>query len=186
MSTHEYVIQNLNSFKLPPNFRGRSALVVQLWWSVQATLFRGSPQFMYGFRRWLLRCFGAKVGRGVLIRPSVKVTYPWNITINDYAWIGDDVTLYSLAHIHVGYHSVVSQKCYLCAGSHDYRAISFDIFAKPITIEDEVWVATDVYIAPGVRVGRGAVVGARSSVFSDLPAEMISLGSPAKPYKSRI
>jgi len=69
---------------------------VQLWWLVQATLFHGSPQFAYGFRRWLLRCFGAKVGRGVVIRPSVTITYPWKVSIGDHAWVGDDVVLYSV------------------------------------------------------------------------------------------
>ena len=70
------VIQDLKTFKLPPDFRGRSGVVVQLWWFVQATLFRGSPQVMYGFRRWLLRLFGAQIGKGVIVRPSVTIPYP--------------------------------------------------------------------------------------------------------------
>ena len=72
-------IQNLASFRLPKNFRGRSALTVQLWWLVQATLFRGSPQFLYAFRRWLLRRFGAEIGVGVRVRPSATLTYPWRV-----------------------------------------------------------------------------------------------------------
>jgi putative colanic acid biosynthesis acetyltransferase WcaF len=178
-------VQDLKSFKLPANFRGRSGLVVQLWWLTQATLFRASPQVLYGFRRWLLRCFGAKVGKGVIVRPSVQTPYPWKLKIGDYAWIGDDVVLYSFADITIGQNAVVSQKSYLCAGTHDYRSPNFQIQSFPIIIEDDAWVAADVFIAPGVTVGRGAVVGSRSSVFSDMPAMMVCMGSPARPIHPR-
>jgi putative colanic acid biosynthesis acetyltransferase WcaF len=87
------MIQNLARFRMPPGFRGRSAAAVQLWWLAQSTLFHWSPQFAYGFRRWLLRCFGARVGKGVVIRPSVTITYPWKVSIGDHAWIGDDAVL---------------------------------------------------------------------------------------------
>jgi putative colanic acid biosynthesis acetyltransferase WcaF len=116
----------------------------------------------------------------------VKVTYPWKVNIGDYSWIGDDVTLYSLGCITVGRNVVISQKSYVCSASHDYRSPHFDIFISDVMIEDEVWLATDVYVAPGVTIKRGAVVGARSSVFKDLPAGMICVGSPAKPVKSRL
>ena len=111
--------QDLTFFRLPKGFRGGSAIKVQLWWLIQATLFHHSPQFAYGFRRWILRCFGAQVGQGTIIRPTVTITYPWKVTIGDYAWIGDDVVLYSLGDIEIGSHAVVSQKCYLCTGDHD-------------------------------------------------------------------
>jgi putative colanic acid biosynthesis acetyltransferase WcaF len=179
-------VQDLKTFRLPPDFRGRSGLSVQLWWLVQATLFRGSPQVMYGFRRWLLRRFGAKIGAGVIIRPSVKVPYPWKLRIGDSSWIGDDVVLYCFADITIGDDVVVSQKSYLCAGTHDYRLPGFDIRASPIVIEDQAWVAADVFVAPGVTIGRGAVVGSRSSVFTNLPAMMVCVGSPARPVHARI
>ena len=179
-------IQDLKSFRLPPNFRGRSALVVQLWWLVQATLFRWSPQVLYGFRRWLLRLFGARIGKGVIIRPGVTVPYPWKLSIGDYSWIGDDAVLYCFAQITIGHNVVVSQKSYLCAGTHDYRSPAFDMQAFPIVVEDEAWVAADVFVAPGVTIGRGAVVGSRSSVFKSLPPMMVSAGSPARPIHPRI
>ena len=179
-------VQDLKTFRLPPNFRGRSGLTVQLWWLVQATLFRLSPQVMYGFRRWLLRLFGARIGKGVIIRPSVTIPYPWKLQIGDYSWIGDNAVLYSFADIAIGDNVVISQKSYLCAGTHDYRARGFDIQALPIKIEDEAWLAADVFVAPGVIVGRGAVVGSRSSVFGDLPAMMVCVGSPARPVHARL
>lgn len=179
-------MQDLKQFKLPDNFRGRSGIVVQLWWIVQAILFNPSPQIFYAWRRFLLRLFGAKIGKGVVIRPSVKVTYPWKVEVGNYSWIGDDVTLYSLGPIRIGENVVVSQKSYLCTGSHDYTKVDFPIFHKTIVIEDEAWIATDVFIAPGVTIGKGCVVAARSSVFKNLPAGKICIGSPAIPYKDRL
>ena len=178
-------IQKLDTFCLPLGFRGRPAAVVQLWWLVQATLFACSPQFMYGWRRWLLSLFGAKVGKGVLIRPSVKTTYPWKVTIGDFSWIGDDVVLYSLGEIEIGRNTVVSQRSYLCTAGHDYTQSDFPIFDKKICIGSQVWLATDVFVAPGVTIGEGTVVGARSSVFNDLPTMMVCVGSPAKVIKPR-
>ena len=177
--------QDLSAFSLPAEFRGKPAWFVQLWWLVQATLFRWSPQFMYGWRRTLLRLFGAKIGRAVLIRPSARVTYPWKVTVGDYSWIGDDVVLYSLGEIEIGSHVVVSQKSYLCTGSHDCEARAFDIFSKRIIVEDEAWIATDVFIAPGVTIGRGSVVGARSTVLKSLPPMIIAFGTPASPIRTR-
>ncbi len=178
--------QELQSFRMPEGFRGRPAWIVQLWWIVEALLFRPSPQFLYGWRRWLLRQFGATIGEGVIIRPTVRTQFPWKVTIGDHAWIGDDVVLYSLGEITVGKNAVVSQKAYLCTGSHDPERADFTIFSLPIFIEDECWIATDVYVAPGVTIGRGTLVGARSSVFKDLPPGKICMGSPARVIKDRL
>ncbi|RME56374.1 colanic acid biosynthesis acetyltransferase WcaF [Candidatus Parcubacteria bacterium] len=177
--------QNLARFSLPQGFRGKPAWFVQLWWLVQSTLFALSPQALYGWRRFLLRLFGAKIGKKVLIRPSARITYPWKVRIGDYSWIGDYVELYSLGEIEIGSHVVISQRSYLCTGAHDYEKESFDIYAKRIVVEDEAWIATDVFVAPGVRIGRGAVIGARSSVFADMPEGMICIDSPARPVRPR-
>jgi putative colanic acid biosynthesis acetyltransferase WcaF len=178
--------QNIKIFSLPNDFRGRTGWYVQLWWLVQALFFNTSPQFMYKWRSFLLRLFGAKIGKDVIIRPSVRVTYPWKLTIGDYAWVGDNVELYTLGEIVIGNNAVVSQRSYICTGSHDYTKPTFDIYALKTVIEDEAWVATDVYVAPGVTIGKAAVIGARSSVFSDMPAGMICVGTPAKPIKPRV
>jgi putative colanic acid biosynthesis acetyltransferase WcaF len=167
-------MQNLKEFKLPPGFRGKPGWYVQLWWIVEACLFKPSPQVCYGWRRFLLRMFGAKIGRKVIVRPSVTTTFPWKVSIGDYSWIGDNVVLYSLGPINIGNNVVISQKSYLCGGTHDYKIDNFPIFGEPITIEDECWIATDVFIGPGVKIETGAVVGARYT------------GSPAKPLRKRI
>jgi putative colanic acid biosynthesis acetyltransferase WcaF len=177
--------QDLHNFQLPKGFRGRPGWYVQLWWLVQWFLFRPSPQILYGWRRFLLRLFGAQVGHQVLIRPTVMVTYPWKLRIGDYSWIGDEVVLYSLGEIHIGAHTVISQRSYLCAGTHDYTAPGFNIAGLPIHIGDQVWIATDVFVAPGVEIGAGTVVGARSSVFNHLPGGMVYYGNPASPMRKR-
>lgn len=178
-------MQKLKTFRLPENFRGKNAFIVQLWWIVQGTLFRMSPQFLYGFRRFLLRLFGAKIGKKVIIRPTVRTTYPWKVSIGDYSWIGDDVVLYSLGEIEIGKNVVISQKSYLCTGSHDYLKEAFSIFVKKISIEDECWIATDVFVAPGVKIGKGTLVAARSSVYKNLPSNKVCLGNPAKVIRER-
>lgn len=178
-------MQRLDQHKIPKGFRGKSKLYVQLWWLVQATLINLSPQVLYGWRSFWLRLFGAKIGKKVLIRPSVKITYPWKVSIGDYSWIGDDVVLYSLGEIEIGSNSVISQKSYLCTGSHDYTKETFDIFSKKIAIGDSCWLATDVFVAPGITISDGAIVGARSSVLRDIDANTINVGSPSKIIKKR-
>ncbi|HZL37428.1 MAG TPA: putative colanic acid biosynthesis acetyltransferase [Tepidisphaeraceae bacterium] len=178
--------QDLSRFRLPANFRGRPGWMVQLWWLVQGSLFAWSPQFMYAWRRFLVRLFGMKIGKAVILRPSATVAYPWKVSIGDYAWIGDDVVLYSLGEIEIGANAVISQRSYICAASHNHTVPTFDIFDRKVTIGAEAWIATDVFVGPGVTIGAGTVVGARSSVFSDLPGGMLCVGSPARPTGPRI
>ena len=146
--------QDLKTFKIPKGFRGKTKIYIQIWRIIQGSFFRLSPQFMYGWRRLLLRLFGAKIGKNVLIRPTVKILYPWKLTIGEWSWIGDDVTLYNMANINIGENCVISQKSYVCTSSHDHTKSSFDIFAKSIDIKDKVWIASDVFIAPGVTIGQ--------------------------------
>ena len=178
--------QDLSLYKIPKGFRGKSKIFIQFWWIVHALFFKLSPQIFYGWRRFLLRSFGAKIGKKAIIRPSVQITYPWKVTIGDYCQIGDEVVLYSLGEINIGNNVVISQRSYLCTGSHNYLKIDFPIYAEKITINEQCWLGTDVYIAPGITIGAGTVVGARSSVFQDLPSHKICVGSPVKIIKDRI
>lgn len=165
--------------------RGRSGLIVLLWWFVQGTLFRFSLHQMYGWRRVLLRAFGAEIGKKVKIRPSAKFTYPWKVAIDDYSWVGDAVEFYSLDTITVGKHCVISQKSYLCTGSHDLTDVQFGLITKPIVIKDGAWIASDVFVYPGVTLEEMAVVAARSTVTDNVPAEEIYAGTPARYIKNR-
>jgi putative colanic acid biosynthesis acetyltransferase WcaF len=177
--------QNLSRFRLPDEFRGRPAWFVQLWWLFDALFVRSTPQALYSWRRIALRLFGAKIGHNVLIRPGVRVTFPWKVVIGDHCWIGDNATLYSLAEITIGEHSVVSQDAYLCAGTHDHCDISFPTVASPITVEPECWIAARAFVGPGVRIGRGAVVGACSVLLSDVLPAMVVAGVPARKIGTR-
>lgn len=178
-------MHKLSLHRIPKGFRGKSKLYVQLWWLVQAILIGLSPQVCYGWRRFWLRMFGASIGKKVLVRPSVKITYPWKVSIGDYSWIGDDVVFYSLGEIEIGSNTVISQKSYLCTGSHDYTKETFDIFAKKITVGNGCWLATDVFVAPGITIEDGAVIGARSSVFKNIETNTINIGSPTKNIGNR-
>jgi len=166
--------------------RGRPGWYILLWWFVQAIAFPLTPQPLNILRSTLLRLFGARIGKGVLIRPTARFTYPWKITIGNYSWIGDNVVLYSLDEINIGEHCVISQKSYLCTGSHDTQDPAFGLKTASITIENGAWVATDCFVGPGVKIGANAVIGARSSVFTSMPSGQVCWGSPCRPNKARI
>lgn len=166
--------------------RGKPGWFILLWWLVQAIAFPLSLHNAHGFRCWLLRLFGAKIGKGVLIRPTARFTYPWKIEIGDYSWIGDDVVLYSLDRITIGTQCVISQKSYLCTGSHDFRDVAFNLVTAPITIGNGVWIAADCFIGCGVKIGANAAIGARSSVFSDIPEQQVAWGTPCRPRYPRV
>lgn len=165
--------------------RGRSNWFILIWWLVQAVLFPLTLHNFNGFRCFILRLFGAKIGKQVVIRPSVRIYYPWKLTIGDYSWIGDDVFFYSLDQITLGCHCVISQKSYLCTGSHKYTDPHFGLTTAPIVIGNGAWVATDCFIGPGVTIGANTVVGVRSSVLKDLPSGYVSWGNPCSPQYLR-
>ena len=156
-----------------------------LWAIVQATLFGCSPHNLFAWRAMLLRLFGAKLGPHVLIRPSVRIIIPWHLEIDEHTSIGDFAILYSLGRIKIGKYVTISQYAHLCAGSHDARNRAMVLTTAPITLGDDVWIAADAFVGPGVTVGDRSIVGARASVFSDVPAETIVGGNPAKFIKAR-
>lgn len=156
-----------------------------LWSLVQGTLFRWSFHTWYGWRCRLLRCFGTRVGHKVRVRPSVRFEMPWNLQLGDGVVLGDGVKLYCLGPITVGRRATISQYAHLCAGTHDYTRRSFPLVTKPIVVGEEVWIATDAFIGPGVTVGDRAVVGARAVVMKDVPSDVVVAGNPAKVIKQR-
>lgn len=165
--------------------RGKSSWYILLWWFIQGTIFRFSIHNMYKFRNFLLKLFGAKIGKNVKIRSTAKITYPWKVEIGDNTWIGDDVVLYSLDNIKIGSNCVISQRSYICTGSHDIESESFNLIVKPITIEDYSWIAADVFVGQGVTIREGSVIAARSSIYKDSEPWMVYVGNPAKPVKKR-
>lgn len=165
--------------------RGRPGWFILLWWLVQGTLFRFSLHPMYGFRRRILRAFGMQVGKRAKIRPSARFTYPWKVTVGGHSWVGDEAVFYSLDQITIGDHCVVSQKTYLCTGSHHLQKVSFDLITAPITLETGSWAAAGAFIHPGVTLGEYAVAAACSNVTKSIPANEIHGGNPAAFLKNR-
>ncbi|MGK6351564.1 WcaF family extracellular polysaccharide biosynthesis acetyltransferase [Parapedobacter sp. DT-150] len=156
-----------------------------VWGLVYLVLFRYSPRPFHGWRTLLLRLFGAKIGRGVHVYPRVKIWAPWNLEIGDESGVANGVNLYSQGKITIGKRAVLSQGAYICAGTHDYTKKGFPLVTKPIVIEDHAWIAAEAFIHPGVTIGEGSVVGARSVVTKDTPPWMVCSGFPAKPLMPR-
>ena len=176
---------DLRTYDLSNFERGKPNWLVMLWWLVQAIAFPLSLHNFNSFRCFLLRLFGAKIGTGVVIRPSARFIYPWKVAIGDYSWIGDDVVFYSVDKITVGCHCVISQKSYLCTGSHDFSDRSFALITAPIAIGNGAWVATDCFVAAGVKIGSNSVIGARSSVMKSIPSRQVAWGTPCVPRYPR-
>jgi putative colanic acid biosynthesis acetyltransferase WcaF len=182
---HSSALAESNAARLESPWTFRQKAMRLLWYFVEATVFRFSPRPLYRWRAFLLRRFGAHVHPSSRIRSTVSVEIPWNLSVGAESIVGDRVVLYCLGKITIGRRVTISQFSHLCAGTHDFTRRDFTLLRPPIVVADDVWLATDVFVGPGVRIGEGAVVGARSSVFCDLPAWQISVGSPAKPIKPR-
>jgi putative colanic acid biosynthesis acetyltransferase WcaF len=151
-----------------------------LWGFVWAVLYRPSPRPLHAWRRVLLRLFGAKVGRGAHPYPRAKIWAPWNLSMGDHSCIADYVDCYCVAPVSIGAYATVSQYSYLCTGSHDYFDVRMPLIAAPIIVEAYAWVAADAFVGPGVRIGDGGVVAARSTVIQDVLPWTVVGGSPAK------
>ncbi len=156
-----------------------------LWGVVWLLLFRPSPWFWHAPRRWLLRRFGASVGTGVQVMPSVKIWAPWRLTLGDYATLGHGVDVYCVARIDVGAHATVSQRAVLCTATHDVDHPNMPLVMKAIRVADGAWVAAEAFIHPGVTVGVDAVVGARAVVTKDVASREIVAGNPARVIRKR-
>jgi putative colanic acid biosynthesis acetyltransferase WcaF len=139
-----------------------------------------------GLRVLILRAAGARIGRNCLIMPGVKVLIPWNLVLEDCVAIGRDVELYNHGKIHVHSMTVISQYSFICTSSHDYRQRTMPLTYADIEIGSECWVAADVFVGPGVKIGDGCVIAARSVVSRSMPEWMVCAGNPCRPLKPRV
>ncbi len=174
----------LKDYSTPHYSRGASVFVEALWICVQ-WLFVSSGFPGSAHRKLLLRMFGARIGRGVVIKPSVRVKFPWRLTIGDHSWIGEDVWIDNLAATRIGSNVCISQGAYLCTGSHDWSSGRFGLIAEPIAIEDGAWIAARATVGPGVVVGEGAVLCLGGTATKDLESWGIFAGVPATFVKRR-
>jgi len=162
-------------------FTGRLADFAWRW--IYRLLFRPSPITAAGWRRWLLRCFNATIAPTAVIHRNVRIIHPWNLTIDDHVVVMHGSVLDCQAPVHIGRGARLSQLTHLCTATHEYQDRHMPIVGKPIRIGEGCWLAADVFVGSGVGVGDGAVLGARASVFRDVPAGRIVAGSPAHVLK---
>ncbi len=167
------------------NFTVKNRIGRVLWSVVSILFFRFSPKPLHGWRTFLLRCFGAKIGRSVHVYPGAKIWAPWNLEISDEGGVANGAILYTQGKIFIGKKAVISQGAHLCAGTHDYTLPGFPLYTMPIIIGDNAWVAAEAFVHPGITIGEGCVIGARSVVTKDMPAWMVCAGHPCKPIKER-
>ncbi len=160
--------------------RGSGRLCELVWWVARCIFFDHRFPIPSVVKTKILRSFGAKVGRGVVIRSRVNITFPWRLHIGDYVWIGDEVLILNLAQVTIGSNVCVSQRAFLCTGGHDYRKQGFDLMTAPITVGDHCWVGAAVFVAPGVTLGEESVCAAGSIVVKDVPTGVVVGGNPAK------
>lgn len=152
-----------------------------VWECVHALFFRLTPRWMLnGWRCRVMRAFGAKIGRAVVLRNTVVCWKPDNLAIGDQSWIDGEVNLYSVDKITIGSNCVVSAGAFLCTASHDIRKEDFPLVTAPIVLEDGAWVAARAIVLPGVTLHEGCVVGAGAVVSKDVPAWTIVAGNPAR------
>lgn len=167
----------------PPSFASKAARAA--WGLVWLSLYRPSPRPMHGWRRFLLRRFGARIGRGAMPYPSAIVWAPWNLVMGDHSTLGDGVDCYSVAEVRLGAHATVSQRAYLCTASRDIDDPDHPLMTAPIVIERRAWVAAEAYVGPGVTIGAGGVVAARGVAVRDVPCWTVVAGNPARPIRKR-
>ena len=149
-------------------------------WGVGKLFFRFSPRPAFGWRRFVLRCFGAEVGKDVHIYNTATIYFPWNLAIGDHSAIGEDAMIYNLGPITIGAQVTISQRAHLCAGTHDHTDPAMPLLKPPVNVEDKAWVCADAFVGPEVTIREGAVAGARAVVVKDVEPYSIVAGNPAR------
>lgn len=152
----------------------------RIFWIFGQILFRFSFRTMFGWRNFILRIYGAKIGKNVNIYNTAKIYMPWNFEIGDWSSIGEDVLIYNLGIVVVGSKSTISHRSHICAGTHDYTNVNLPLLKPPVMVGNQVWICADSFIGPGITINEGAVVAARAVVVKSVPEWQIVAGNPAK------
>ncbi|MBL8267851.1 hypothetical protein [Steroidobacter sp.] len=149
-------------------------------WSVGEIAIRLSPRPCFGWRRMVLRLFGAKVGKAVHVYASTRFYMPWNVELGDWVAVGEEAFIYSLGKVYIGPGVAVAYRAHICAGTHDFSDPALPLLKPPVTIEENAWIGTEAFIGPGITVCKGAIVAARAVVVKDVPTLHIVAGNPAR------
>ena len=158
-----------------------------LWEIVWATLFRPTPRWcLNGWRNFLLRVFGAKIGKGARINGRARIWQPWRLTVGDNSWVDGDVSLYSVDVVRIGSNTVISEGAFVCTAEHDISSEAFGLKSAPVAVGDCAWICARSVILPGASVGEGAVVAAGAVVTRNVEPWTVVGGNPAKFIKKRV
>jgi putative colanic acid biosynthesis acetyltransferase WcaF len=155
-------------------------MMLRVLWSFGNLMFRLTPGPCFGWRRWILACFGAKLGYQVRICASSRIYFPWNLAVGDWSAIGEGAQIYNLGPTIIGQKVTISHGAHLCAGTHDYNSLDFRLLKPPIKIEDQAWICAEAFVGPGVTIGQGAVVGARAVVTKNVEPWQVVVGNPSR------
>lgn len=171
---------------LAPAFPLRNRLLRFFWGIVYALLFRPSPRSLHGWRSFLLRAFGATIGRNCHIYPGARIWAPWNLSCGDQAAIADGAIIYNPKQVTLGSHAIISQEAYLCGATHDYEDPGFPLVSSDISVGAYAWVCARASVQPGVSIGEGAVLGLGAVATRNLDAWSVYAGVPARRIKARV
>lgn len=164
---------------------GGSALRRALWFFFGQPFLAARWQPLSNLRRGLLRLFGARIGKGVVIKPGVRIKYPWRLSVGDHVWIGEDCWIDNLADVSIGSHACLSQDVYLCTGNHDWSDRSFGLRPGEIVIGNGSWIGARAVLGPGVQTGDGSIAALGSVVNRAIPAWEVHAGNPAQFVRTR-
>ncbi|MGF1572253.1 MAG: putative colanic acid biosynthesis acetyltransferase [Sumerlaeia bacterium] len=184
-STAKHSGLSINENRAASKYSRKALMGRVLWGLTWGLLFRPSPRLCYTWRAFLLRSFGAKIGKNVHIYPNVKITQPWELSIDSYSAVGDGVILYNLGPMVIEKEVTISQRAHLCGGTHDFRDRKMPLIKETVRICRGAWICTEAFVGPGITIGEEAVVGARAVVVKDVPKRTIVGGNPAKPLGER-
>lgn len=175
----------LDNYTLGNYTPGAPYLQQLLWYFLGSPLVESHWLPISSAKVWILRLFGASIGKGVRIKPGVRVKFPWRLIIGDYVWIGEDAWIDNIAPVTIENHVCLSQGVYLCTGNHNWNQPDFKLITASIHIQESSWIAAKSVVGPGVTVGKGAVLTLGSVTTRSLDPMIIYAGNPAQPIKKR-
>jgi putative colanic acid biosynthesis acetyltransferase WcaF len=159
--------------------RGKPYLVEVLWYFFKVVFFLSSIPYPNRLKLFLLKMFGAKVGKGIIIKPRVNIHFPWKLEIGNHVWIGEEAFILNFEKVSIGDHVCISQRAFLCGGNHNFRTLNMEYRNGPIRINSGAWIGASSFVSGNVTVGTDTVVSAYSVVTSDLEENSIYKGNPA-------
>ncbi|MBI1195101.1 MAG: colanic acid biosynthesis acetyltransferase WcaF [Gammaproteobacteria bacterium] len=164
---------------------GRGVFIRTLWYCLNALLMDSWLCPVSSIKCRLLKMFGAKVGRAVVVKPRVNIKYPWHLELGNHVWLGEGVWIDNLTSVRIASNVCLSQGSYLLTGNHNYKKSTFPLMVAGIEIEAGAWVGANAVVCPGVKIGEGAVLCVGSVLASNAEAMTIYRGNPADKVRRR-